>query len=100
MKKILLLLLALTLTLCVLASCGGDKNPPTDDNGGNTQVPPTDDNGGNTQVPPTKYTVTWKSEDGTTLKTEEVEEGKTPAYTYTKEDMRSYMIQLMKISSL
>lgn len=74
MKKILLLLLALTLTLCVLASCGGDKNPPADDNGGNTQVPPT------------KYTVTWKSEDGTTLKTEEVESGKTPAYTYTKED--------------
>ena len=76
MKKLFLLMLALAITLCVFVSCGNDETPET---------PPTTE-GGNTETPPVKYTITWKAEDGTTLKSEEVTEGQMPAYTYEKAD--------------
>ena len=89
MKKLLFLIVTLTLALCLLASCG-KKNPPDNggnvtppDNGGNVTPP---DNGGNETPPVVTYTIVWKSEDGTTLNTMEVNEGQTPSYTYTKED--------------
>ena len=89
MKKLLLLILALAIALCVLASCGGDNtpsdnNPPAGENNGGENN--NENNGGGEEVPPVKYTVTWKNETGTTLKTEELTEGTVPSYTYTKAD--------------
>lgn len=72
MKKKLLILISLlsmaTIGAMGAAACG--------ESGGNTD----------SSSPTTKYSVTFKDENGETLAVKEVDEGKTPAYTYEKED--------------
>ena len=64
MKKLVLLVLILTLALSLLSACGEDGA----DNGGNDGV--------NTPAETTHYKVTFKADDGSVIKSVDVEEGK------------------------
>lgn len=84
MKKLICILLMCLLCITLLVACDSndtpdDSNTATDD--GNTA---TDDS--NTAPDKKEYTITWKSEDGTTLGTTKVKEGTVPSYDYTVTD--------------
>ena len=100
LKKIVCVLLMCLLCVAVFVACddgnqpSSDPVPPSD----TTTTPPaeTENDDGvtppsdTTTTPPTEtekeYTVTWKNENGETLGTTKVKEGKIPAYEYTVSD--------------
>ena len=71
MKKLICLLLMCLLCITVFVAC---EEAPND----TTTTPPADEK--------KEYTITWKSETGTTLGTTKVQEGNIPSYTYTVTD--------------
>lgn len=71
LPSLIILLLVLSLSLF---ACGGGSNDPDDDD--SSQQPEN----------PTEYTITWVDENGATIATTTVEEGKTPSYSYSKAD--------------
>lgn len=70
MKKLICILLMCLLCITLLVAC--DSNDTPDDS--------------NTATDKKEYTITWKSEDGTTLGTTKVKEGTVPSYDYTVTD--------------
>jgi len=79
MKKIVFLILMLFSISLICCACG--DTPPVNEGGTDN---PGNGNEGNEQEP-IFYTVTWKDEAGNILKTESIEEGKTPSYSYQPE---------------
>lgn len=80
--KIFAVIAALFLICACFVACDEGKTPDTPDNGGNTG-----DNGSNQEPEKPKYTVTWKDENGNTLSSAKVEEGKAPTpHAYEKAD--------------
>lgn len=70
MKKLICILLMCLLCITLLVAC--DTADAPDDS--------------NTDADKKEYTITWKSEDGTTLGTSKVKEGNVPSYNYTVTD--------------
>ena len=81
LKKIICVLLMCLLCVAIFVACD-DAETPNDDGA----TPPSD----TTTTPPVEtekeYTVTWKDENGETLGTTKVKEGKVPTYEYTVAD--------------
>lgn len=71
MKKTLYLLFLLLAVFMTFTACKGNDDE--------THEP-------STNPEKTKYTITWVDENGNTLSSEQVEEGSTPKYSYTKSD--------------
>ena len=87
MKKLILILLILAMSLFALAACGGtgDGGEEGGSGDGGTSEGGSGDGGSETPAP-VEYTITWISENGTTLKTESVKEGVVPSYSYSVSD--------------
>ena len=81
-NKFLILLLASLAATVALAACGGANDTPTNSNGASTSNSASD----STSDAVKTYEITWKDENGNVLTTAEIEEGKTPSYTYEKKD--------------
>ena len=77
MKKLLLLLLALTLCFCI--ACGDEEETPETPDTPSGPATPSDPT-------PVVYTVSFYDEEGNLLKTSSVSEGTVPSYTYNKAD--------------
>ena len=71
----------MSLTLVACSKDGGD-----DTSNGNTNDNINDNTNDDTVPEPVKYTITWYDEAGVKLADAQVEEGKTPSYSYTKQD--------------
>ena len=76
MKKLIFVLLMCLLCIALLVACDSNDTPDT------SNTP----NDSNTATDKKEYTITWKSEDGTTLGTTKVKEGTVPSYDYTVTD--------------
>ena len=72
MKKILMTLI-FVMAMMLVVSCGDDTPP---------DVPPTPDS----PTPDVEYTITWKDENGATIKTQSIKEGVVPSNTYNVTD--------------
>ncbi|MBR2930812.1 MAG: InlB B-repeat-containing protein [Clostridia bacterium] len=89
MKRTLALLLVLIAILISMASCGSPETDKPGDDTPSGDLPGEDTPGEETpgdETPKVTYTITWVDEDGETITTSTVEEGKLPSYSYTVTD--------------
>ena len=84
MKKLICILLMCLLCITLLVACDSNDTPGNSNTATGNSNTATDNS--NTATDKKEYTITWKSEDGTTLGTTKVKEGTTPSYTYTVTD--------------
>ena len=92
MKRKLLILAPIALTM-MLASCGGTPENPASSASQGTSSQDTSaktDSSSSVESAKAKFLITFKDEEGTTLDSKEWEEGTTPSYNYAKQDTQEW----------